>query len=375
MPDQEGEEREAIVDGDQLFDLVEQYHRLGDHRAGSDADAATCAWYTRELVERGLRVRHEPVAFDRYVFHSELTAGGEALPHIPLFYEWTGSIDTTNVGVVAADANAGGRDDDLRDALDATRDALVIATKHPAGSLVAVNRTPIDHRGTPTVLIAGRDFDRARSASDLRLRLAASLQPTSTSNLIATNAAADHQPPLLLTTPLTGWFGCAGERGTGAAILLELVERCADLPLLVLATGGHELDYHGVRAWVGKNPAPPRAIVHVGASVAVDAETQAGERALIRERLAMTNANPAAIDAIGTALEPAGFGYRPGTERWLGESEVFCELDVAMLSFTGSGIDFHTPEDTPSRATSPPALAVVADAIADAVDALWLSTH
>ena len=30
--------------------------------------------------------------------------------------------------------------------------------------------------------------------------------------------------PLMITTPLSGWFRCAGERGPGIAILLALVE-------------------------------------------------------------------------------------------------------------------------------------------------------
>ncbi|MEM8708154.1 MAG: hypothetical protein AAGE98_16950, partial [Actinomycetota bacterium] len=134
--------------------------------------------------------------------------------------------------------------------------------------------------------------------------------------------------------------------------------------------GGHELDYLGVRQWVASTNERPRAIVHVGASVAVDEATDAGDRRLIPTRLAMTDADGTTADRVADALAPAAFIFRPGTESWLGESEVFCDMGVPMLSFTGSGIDFHTPEDTASRATSPASLELTAAAIGDAVDAL-----
>ena len=88
----------------------------------------------------------------------------------------------------------------------------------------------------------------------------------------------------------------------------------------------------------------------------------------------MTDLGGAAGTAIRAALEPAAFNVRPETTSWLGESEVLCDLETPMISFTGSGIDFHTPEDTPPRATSPDALATAAGAIGDAVDVLLRET-
>ena len=272
-----------------------------------------------------------------------------------------------------ADAHAGGRDHDLDHTTDAAATAaLVIATEHPNGSLVAVNREARPHDGRPTVLVAGRDQARLNAAETVRLRLDARIEPALTTNLEACNGLEG--PQLLITTPLTGWFGCAGERGTGVAVLLDLLERFADRPLLVLATGGHELDYLGVRQWVAARRAEhgerPVAVIHVGASIAVDEPGDDGSRHLIPTRLAMTDASGESAERIGAALEPGAFIFRPETESWLGESEVFCDLDVPMLSFTGSGVAFHTPEDTTAQVTSAASLALVTDAVANAVDAL-----
>ena len=362
------------MNGTDLYALVERYHGFGIHRAGTDGDRATVEWYGNELEQRGLVVEHQPVTFDRYVADSVLMADGEAIDHLPLPYEWTGSIDTTDIDVVLADAHAGGRDDDLDDALSRSGDALVIATTHPEGSLVALNRDPEDRGGHPTVLVAGRDHARLAAASTRHLRLDARIESAATTNLFAHRPGVDPADAMLLTTPLTGWFGCAGERGTGAAVLLDLVERLTERPIVVLATGAHELEYLGVARWVEATSFRPRAIVHVGASVAVDAPDENGRRRLVPTRLAMTDQSGADADAIARALEPASFQFRPDTSAWLGESEVFCALGVPMISFTGSGVDFHTPEDTPERATSPDSLATVAAAIADAAEALWIAT-
>ncbi len=364
------------MNGEQLFDLVAAYHDLGVHRAGTAVDAATVDWYDAQLNARGLRTERIPVPFDRYVHESTLTVDGEPIAHLPLFYEWTGSIDTTDVHVALVDAHSGGHDDSLADALVAGaatgREALILATEHTEGSLIACNRQPHHHGGRPTVLVGGRDHERLAGADTVRLTMTAATEPAATTNLAARNDIDGR--PLLLTTPLTGWFGCAGERGTGAAVLLELVERFGDAPLLILATGGHELDYLGVRRWVAAGGADVRAIVHVGASVAVDAPDGTGGRALIPSRLALTGEGGAAGERMGRAVAPGRFHYRAETPSWTGESEVFCELGVPMLSFTGAGLDFHTPEDTPDRATSPVALATVAAAVAAGVSELWDAT-
>ncbi|MEM8706226.1 MAG: hypothetical protein AAGE98_07205 [Actinomycetota bacterium] len=357
------------MNGAQLYEIVEAYERLGIHRAASDVDRATIDWVDALLESRGLTTTRIAAPFDRYATSSSLIADGVEIEHLPFFYEWIGSVDTTDVEVVLADAHAGGRDGDLDDTTNAAgRDALIVATEHPEGSLVAVNREARLRDGRPTVLVAGRDHDRLAAASRVHLQLDARIESAATTNLEARNGIAGE--PILLTTPLTGWFGCAGERGTGLAVLLDLVERFADLPLLVLATGGHELDYLGVRQWVASTTEQPRAIVHVGASVAVDTPDDDGVRRLVATRLAMTDAGGDTAARIGAALEPAAFVYHSQTDRWIGESEVFCEMARPMLSFTGSGIDFHTPEDTASRVTSPASLELVATAIGDAVDAL-----
>lgn len=360
------------MDGDELYALVEAYERLGIHRAGTQTDRATFDWYEQHLWALGLSTERSVVPFDRYVYESELTADGEPVEHLPLFYEWTGSVDTTDVALIDLgdeQRRFGSSDFEATELVAATgASAGVLATVNPNGSLKAANRVIGERNGKPTVLIAGRDLEHARKAAELRLQMDAALSPATTENLIARNDVPG--VPLLLTTPLSGWFRCSGERGTGAAVLLELIERFASYPLLVLATGGHELDYLGVREWVTGAPEPVAAIAHIGASVGCDEVADDGSRRPIFARIARTDARGAIADEMETALASVNYRFVRGADSWGGESEVLCDLGVPMLSVTGAGADFHTPEDIAVEVTSPVTMRRVGDAIAAAFAAL-----
>src|SRR4029450_2643853 len=93
--------------------------------------------------------------------------------------------------------------------------------------------------------------------------------PDQAENLVARfGSGAD--APLVITTPLTGWFTCAGERGTGIAVALELArELGSSMPVVVIATTGHALENYGTRQQLEAGLGfAPRAVIHIGASLA-----------------------------------------------------------------------------------------------------------
>ncbi len=362
------------MDGEQLFEIVRDYAAMGAHRTGTDVDLRTAAWTAQHLADRGLDVEPVPVPYQQWVASGEVELDGQPLEHLPVFHEWTGALETNNVYRAQTDAGHGGHANALTDAIAKAEaggaEAAVLATEHVNGSLVAVNRVLGEHSGFPTILVAGRDGDRLMSATDVTVRYSAKLVDGHTTNVIATTRGArdSGQPPLMLTTPLTGWFGCAGERATGIAVLFALVERFADRDLLIVATGGHELTWFGAQRWVDElDPADrPSAIVHVGASVGV---VDPGTSDLIATRLALTSLDDSAAEPVTDALVPIGLNLATGCERWIGEGESWSQAGVPLLSFSGAGVDFHTPEDTSERATTPDALSRAATAIGNAVQA------
>ena len=365
----------TAADGDALFDLVDRYWSFGIHRAGTDVDRATASWIADELAARGLAVETHDVPFDRWMADSALTSDGAAVDHLPVPYEWTGTLHTDTIAVLDSDdPHHGGRPEALAEPIAAAQaegaKALVVPTIHPEGSLRAVNRDPeAEASGFPVVLVPGREAERVRSGS-LDLSLRAWTEPGATTNVIARNDVTG--PPLIVTTPLTGWFGCAGERGSGVAVLLHLADALADLPLLVLAMGAHELTYLGADQWVKANPeTDAAAVVHVGASVAVVEPGDDPDRDLITTRMARTSLPPNEASAMSEALASAGLDLQCDSASWLGEAQRFCHLGIPLLSVTGAGRDFHCPEDTPSRATTPNALKRVAEAFESASRALY----
>ncbi len=364
------------ADGKRLYELVERYWALGHHRTGTSADHATADWMSTEMSGRALRPRAEPVPYDAWSCDSHLTCDGAPIEHLVVPHQWHGELSTQAVHVATIDPKTGGRPDALDEPVAAARasgsDAGIFATKHPDGSLVAINRElGQPPTGFPTILVAGRDADRVH-AGRVELSLRARTAPGSTTNVVARNSIAGD--PMVLTTPLTGWFGCAGERGTGIAVLLHLIEALADIPLLVVATGGHELGWFGAHRWVDSHSAPVKAVVHVGASIAVVDPGVAMDRPLARSRIARTSVAAAEAAGIEAAMTPTNMVFQAGCDSWMGEGQAFSKLGVPMLSMSGAGRDFHCPEDTPERATTPAALATTASAIAEAARALYETT-
>ena len=360
----------ALSPGEDLYRVVCDYTALGHHRSGTDRDLACAEWFADLVSDLGT-VTTTSIGFERYDAESELTADGLPIEHLALFYEFVGDVDTCDVAVRSLDARSGGFPRVADQLIDETKraghEALVIATEHPAGDLVAINRDlAASASGLPTVLVAGRHYD-ALASSAIRLRLGARLVPGRTANISVSNGLPGGQ--LVLTTPLNGWFGAAGERGTGIAVLRHVAEQLAHRPMTIVATGGHELGYLGAHAWVDRCAEPPACVVHLGASLAVEAPTADGSRRLIDSRIAMTTLGETEAQPVAAALDAAGIGLRCRVDSWLGEGEAWSRLGVPVLSTTGSGPDFHTPSDTPERATSPDALATVATAMARAAAA------
>jgi hypothetical protein len=92
---------------------------------------------------------------------------------------------------------------------------------------------------------------------------------------------------LILSTPRSGWFTCAAERGSGLAVWLALAHWLAradhGVNLELLATSGHEYVYAGGELYL-EHMAPPAAStrmwVHIGASLAARDWHELGPRLL-----------------------------------------------------------------------------------------------
>jgi len=243
----------------------------------------------------------------------------------------------------------------------------VIATQSPNGGLVAVNRAPGPPLALPVFLAAGRDLARLKSGT-LWLRFAGQAESGSSANVVAEfGAFGNGRAPIVVTTPLSGWFGCAGERGTGLAIALSVAARlAADWPVRLVAPSGHELGYFGAADYLDGSVEPFRAVLHLGSCVAAFGavpRTGGSDRGDLR---VVANLPDSAFIAVSSYLRPVDLVAErpvnpPDPACWIGESELWCPFlagsDFPMVSIAGTSPLFHTREDQPEAATSPHLLA------------------
>jgi hypothetical protein len=249
-----------------------------------------------------------PYEFDRYVADAKIVVDGSAIRCVPLFYSGFGSVATQDPFMSVLDVpGAGAHSSEGADSLLAAARAsghrvAVLATGGRDGRLVAINRPVAEPPGPLAVLIAGADLERCERGR-VMVTADAHVEPGESATVVASRGLeGGREPALVLTTPLTGWFRCAGERGTGIALLLELLATMPDdVPVAVIGTTGHELGYLGLREHLARRVDAPGFVVHLGAGLAAgDGRELGGLRVALVDRVA-----PRLVEALGEALAPA----------------------------------------------------------------------
>ena len=346
----------SLCQPDWLYQVVVDYAGFGAHLTGTDADRSTAGWLTKLISEIGGTATLEPFAFDRFDVGAELLADGRAVPTVPLYYSATGSFDTDDVQVVIVDSGLAGSAPAFEKRLSGMDSrTAVIAVDGPDDLPVQCNRFPTKMLGVPGVIVPGNWFDRLGKA-ELRLRFDASIEPTTSANVLATFGSAD-LPSIAVTTPLTGWTPAAGERGTGlAAALAVAVELSSEYCVHLSACSGHEIDHIGLRQHLAQRDVRGVPTVHFGASVGAVEPSVSGALELTSTRMSLTTARGPCRSDIAELVTGANWILRDIDPPWPGEGGTWQEAGASVLSFLGSSPLFHTAHDTPERATTPEAL-------------------
>ncbi|MEZ5375896.1 MAG: hypothetical protein R2733_05230 [Acidimicrobiales bacterium] len=343
--------------GSSLYRLVAEYGGFEHHRTGTEHERETQAWLGDHLTDRGAVVRTATYDFDQFVVaEHHVTLDGEAVEAMPLWYAGAGHHDTSDVDrIVWPFAGGNHGTDDAWASLIGTR-PTVAATAGLDGKLGVPNRAPRFTLDQPVSLIAG-SFAEQLLEADVRV-VADFHRTTGESVNVFGRFGGESASPLVITTPMTGWFACAGERGTGIAIAIELATRLGgERPVLFVGTTGHEIGYLGVDRLVNEAGfGTPAAIVHIGASTAAGVVLD-GEGTLSPTRLALSSLPAADGRAVVDAAADGGLNVLENPPDWFGEGEMLKRLDVPLLSFVGTFPDFHTPLDVVERVTTPSMLA------------------
>ena len=282
------------LSGAALYADVKAYVGLGEHRTGTPGDDATTVWLDRALKAAGYAVERQP--FDYPVFElarAEILLAGRSLETFPY---WTPA--TTPAGGLTAPLSlvggagrialidlapgaGGGLESppppEIVAAVDSGAAAVIAITETPLGVMAALNRNPkAPPWRVPVLLAAGREAAALKAAAaasqHVTVRLEGRTVPHVAHNVIGRRPG--HGKHVVISTPKSGWFHCAGERGSGIAIWLGLARWLAagtDHNITVVAASGHEFDGYGAHHFtqtLAPKPAETRLWVAIGANVA-----------------------------------------------------------------------------------------------------------
>ena len=360
--------------------MVEQYAALGDHRTGTKVDHDTSEWFCAQLECRGATVSRR--SFDTNIYQSVwyVNIDGREVASLPLFYEGVGRHRTTDIArdvltVNTYDAVYPDLQGIIESARKCGRAALVVATKCANDSIYAINRIPQLASGLPTLLVPGRVSEELAHGR-VEMELEASIVRGQSCNVIGCFGSG-RESPILITTPLSGWFECAGERGTGIAVALSLAQSlAAQTNVMLVATSGHELGYEGAWQFANATQHSPRLVVHIGASVAACERSPSEAEPVLTSGLELrTNLEHCAHQRVVEAMSELSVVVRSvehprDANSWSGESSCWARFGAPMVSFAGDFPLFHTPEDTPENATTPALLTRVDDVLRRTIRAI-----
>lgn len=368
--------------GERLYGLVQAYSKWPHHRSATPEGRNTIIFVDTELKRLGAPTKRIPYEFDRYEFYAEVKVRGRLIESLPLFYEAYNQVSSTTpiirpvtlmnnvdrkeiAGSISSPPNA-------KSPIVLLPTFSQFGTEPPKGTLIGVDVDPA-HKGSgiPTVMVSGEHLELLKAGGvtvEFRAR-----RETGRDETIIAELGTGGLAPLVITTPIGGWFTAAGERGTGIAIALELAAHFArEMPVIFIATTGNELEFNGLKSlikWGYK--VEPYGVVHVGAAAAAGVK-KPGERnmTLAPTRVAMSTKPAGPNTGMGAALKPGGFA---GTERFSNEGAIWREFlgkDVPLLSFDGTFPLMRTPDDVPDLATSPALMDIAYKSMLDATRTL-----
>lgn len=411
--------------GDRLYRDVVTYASLGEHRTATATDYLTHAWLAIRLKALGFDVELFPFQ-TRQFYPTETSVTIDKTTRLDAFPIWHPT-PTRRGGIkakVTTDLTASAGKLYLFDNPSGTVNQTVQATIQKAaaagalGVIVVLTTTsqeiygqnaqqlksyepsadPGDGDQTPwpiPVVTVGRKHRAALQTAidgglDVKVRSEGFTKESATSYVLTGSLArGPADKTLLVSTPVSGWFQNAGERGTGVAAWLALAEwaskQTSGVKWLFVASSGHELNFRGTHEFLKSNniPAPEDVYLwtHLGANLinydyvqnADGTQTKTTEPA--SQSIKYLSDNPSIVGALADIFVPstnpeAEALHITGLQNAIGGGDLFYAKYFGypnLLYFAGANAKFHTREDTPET-TGPELLEPIAKLIRSAFE-------
>ncbi len=350
------------ISAENCSETIRQYDAQGWHRTATAVDEESAQWLCERLRALGIEGEEVPFGFERLdPARATVEVAGRVYEAVPLPDSVLPSPGTVIEGRCSGAGTAGSiavmRIDQHRDeaalgeARAAGHEALVVCVEGDPDGHTLLNAWRFHAPYGPPVLQlpigAWPDMERAQSRGDsIRITCGATRLATEAINVRGTVRGTETGlAPLVVLTPRSGWWHCAGERGGGIAVWLELARILASQPLrrdfVFLATTAHELGYLGARRFLEQDPPFAKAALawlHLGANIGASGAGLV-VRACNDELLRIAreaDCHPA------RALQPR-FEV---TGRPAGEAAIVAEFGGRWISLIGPGYPlFHSTND------------------------------
>ncbi len=282
--------------GDTLYSDVVKFTSFGIHRTGTPGDTATSEWLGNELRSYGYGVRYLDFAVTQFFpDRVSVQAGDKRLVAFPVW--WVSAQPVSVQGVLADGRTLSAADEKNKIVLlrfnggDHIEEAdrkrinqlaaggvrgIIIIRESITGEMVAANTSKDSVAWPlPVVIIASKDSSalQGRLGKEVGISISGQFAPVKARNVYGTIGTGNRY--VVISTPISGWFTCGGERGPGIATWLALAKWAADAKLpytfIFTANSGHELFGIGAHAFLDR-AAPPAELtalwVHLGAGIA-----------------------------------------------------------------------------------------------------------
>ncbi|WP_417451923.1 hypothetical protein [Kordiimonas sp.] len=295
----------APPDTIQIQEDLNRYISFGIKQAGGEGDNACGEWMAAELEKAGYAIEKQTMSAPFFTpERCELTTGQNRAAVWPqpiviptgaqgvtgrlVRVNAAGFADTPLDGAIALVDLPFGRWSSMlwqavRTPIEAAFKggaiACVVVTNGPSGKVIALNtdgQKPM-YNG-PITLLAPDDaapfFKAALDGKEATLTMTGQGGRRPAFNFIARMDRGKSRW-LAVSTPRSGWFGCAGERGPGIAAWLHLARWAGaavrDYNLAFICNSGHEYEYLGAEEAlhaIAPKPAETAFWLHLGANIA-----------------------------------------------------------------------------------------------------------
>lgn len=326
--------------------VLQAYDAQGCHRTGTAVDGASAEWLAAVAKEAGAEARLESFELSRVQPTSAyVESQGRRIEGLPLFDAppISGGVLNGALGPLGSGSPIGllitrsPAPDEHYDALrrEAGHEALIAVTVGRRPGLQARNANSFKEPfGVPVLQVSSEQEEFLQRAADsgasATLAISIDRVPARSCNVVARVPGADSElSPIVISTPRSGWWNCASERGGGIACWLEVLRSAVAQPFardaIFAGFAGHELGHTGLDDFLDRHPdiaTSAHVWVHFGAnagaakgpsvrvSASLGGDLEQARAALEREQVGELTSPPAGTVNGGESAVVAGLGAR-----------------------------------------------------------------